>query len=312
VSKVLNGRAGVGEETRRRVEALLRDHGYRRPTPLEYTRSLQLVFHGMLGSIAIEIMRGVEEVARTRDLLVGFTDVTPQLAAGTPWVEPMLLRRPTAVIAVSSSLTADHGELLKANGIPLVSVDPTGDVYPMPTVGSTNWSGGLAATRHLLDLGHRRIGLLTGPPKDLSARARVDGFRAALDNAGVPFDESLVRTGTFLVSQGLELGLELLRLRQPPTAIVCGNDLQAMGVYQAALKAGRRIPDDLSVVGFDDIDQASWLAPPLTTVRQPFWEMGAAAARLALALAGGETPAETRYEVGTTLIVRESTAPRRG
>lgn len=301
----------MGEQTRRRVETLLRDHGYRRPIPIRMTQGIEVVFFGMLGSIAVDILRGVEEVAGARDLTVGFTDVERRVAAGQPWVEPLLLRRPTGVITVFSGVTAEHRDLLSASGIPLVALDPTGDLYPIPAVGSSNWGGALAATRHLLDLGHRRIGAITGPVKDLSSRARLDGFRAALDNAGVPCDERLVRHGVFTFEQGRDLGLELLRLPEPPTAVVCGDDLQAFGVYEAARLTGVRIPDDLSVVGFDDIDQAAWTAPPLTTVRQPFTEMGATAARLVLALPDGEPLIQSRYELGTSLILRASTAPPR-
>jgi DNA-binding LacI/PurR family transcriptional regulator len=308
VSKVLNGRAGVGADTRQRVEALLRDYGYRRPKPVDALPTIEVVFYAMLSSIAIEILRGVEEVAGPRDLTVGFTDVARCVDTGQPWAEPLVLRRPTGVIAVFSGITAEHRTLLEASGIPLVALDPTGDLHPTPSVGSTNWSGGLAAARHLLDLGHRRIAVITGPVKDLSSRARLDGFRAALDTAGVPFDERLMRNGVFTADQGRDLGLELLRLPDPPTGVVCGDDLQAFGVYQAARLTGRRIPDDLSVVGFDDVDHAAWVVPPLTTVHQPFAEMGATAARMALALADGDALRQPRVELSTSLVVRGSSA----
>lgn len=311
VSKVLNGRAGVGETTRRRVEALLRDHGYRRPVPGETSHSIEVVFYGLLSYIAVEIMHGVQTVTSTRDLAVGFTGVRQQIAAGVPWVEPLLLRRPTGIIVAFSGVTANHRQTLETSGIPLVALDPSGDMHPMISVGSTNWSGALDATRHLLDIGHRRIGVITGPVKDLSARARWDGFRAALDAADVPFDPGLSRHGVFTFEQGRDLGLELLRLADPPTAVVCGNDLQALGVYEAARLAGLRIPDDISVVGFDDIEQCAWVGPPLTTVRQPFAEMGAMAAQVLLAIGDGQPPEQTRIELGTTLIVRASTAPPR-
>jgi DNA-binding LacI/PurR family transcriptional regulator len=301
----------VGAQTRERVEALLRDHGYRRPIPVRLTQSVEVMFYAMLGSIAVDILRGVEEVAGARDLTVGFTDVNRRLSAGLPWVEPLLLRRPTGVIVAFSGVTVKHRELLTASGIPLVALDPTGDLYPTPTVASSNWSGALTATRHLLDLGHRRIAVITGPVKDLSSRARLDGFRAALDNVGVTLDERLVRNGVFTFEQGRDLGTELLGLPDPPTAVACGDDLQAFGVYEAARRAALRIPEDLSVVGFDDVDQATWVAPALTTVRQPFTEMGATAARLVLALADGKLLTQTRYELGTTLVVRGSTAPPR-
>ncbi|SCF06048.1 transcriptional regulator, LacI family [Micromonospora matsumotoense] len=311
VSKVLNGRRGVGEQTRQRVEALLRDHGYRRRPASSVTPCIEVVFHQMLSSIAMPILRGVQEVTGPRDHTVGFTDVQHSLRAGRPWVESLLLRQPAAVITVFSLVTAEDGARFAAAGIPLVAVDPIGNLFPVPAVGSSNWSGALSATRHLLDLGHRRIGVLTGPVRDLSARARRDGFRAALDYAGVPFDERLERSGVFTFEEGRRLGAELLVRPEPPTAVVCGNDLQALGVYAAAREADLRIPDDLSVVGFDDVDEAAWLTPALTTVRQPFGEIGATAARLALSLADGHPLAQDRYELGTSLVVRGSTAPPR-
>lgn len=309
VSKVLNGRRGVGEQTRQRVEALLRDHGYRRRPTTDPALCVEVVFHQMLSSIALQVLRGVQEVAGAHDHTVGFTAVHRLVATGQPWAEQLLARQPTAVITVFSLVTAEDDERFAAEGIPLVAIDPLGDLFPTPAVGSNNWSGALAATRHLLDLGHRRIGLLTGPVRDLSARARVDGFRAALDYAGVPFDPDLERRGEFTFEDGRDLGAQLLARPDPPTAVVCGDDLQAMGVYAAARDAGLRIPDDLSVVGFDDVEQAAWLAPSLTTVRQPFAEIGATAARLALTMADGRAPAQERYELGTTLVVRASTAP---
>ncbi|MCT2278994.1 LacI family DNA-binding transcriptional regulator [Micromonospora chalcea] len=309
VSKVLNGRRGVGEQTRQRVEALLRDHGYRRRQATGAALCIEVVFHRMLSSIAMQILRGVQEVAGAHDHTVGFTDVHRLVSAGLPWADQLLVRQPTAVIAAFSLITAEDGERFAADGIPLVAVDPIGDLFPAPAVGTNNWSGALAATRHLLDLGHRRIGVITGPVRDLSARARLDGFHAALDYAGVPFDQSLERRGVFTFENGRDLAAQLLARPDPPTALVCGDDLQAMGVYAAARAAGLRIPDDLSVVGFDDVEQAAWLAPPLTTVRQPFAEIGATAARLALTMADGRAPAQERYELGTTLVVRGSTAP---
>jgi len=199
---------------------------------------------------------------------------------------------------------------LAGAGIPLVVLDPNGVPNDeVPSVGSTNWIGGLSATRHLLELGHRRIAVITGPKWALSSRARLDGYRAALDAAGVPVDPALIREGTFEIADGLTHTNELLRLADPPTAIFAFNDGMAIGVYHAVSQADLRVPRDLSVVGFDDyqpLDQ--WLVPPLTTVRQPLSEMGAAAARMALDLAQGTVPQPRRLELATELVVRASTA----
>ncbi|GAA3451752.1 LacI family DNA-binding transcriptional regulator [Dactylosporangium matsuzakiense] len=309
VSKVLNGRSGVGESTRRRVETLLREHGYRRPSGPPGTAGIEVLMSGMLGSIAIEVVRGIEDVAATRDLTVSLTDIRRRAAAGQSWIEPLLLRRPVGVVAAFAGFTTEHLELLDASGIPVVTLDPVVDQHRTPSVGCNNWSGALAATRHLLDLGHHRIAVITGPVKDLASRARFDGFRAALDAAEVPYDETLRRSGVFTFEDGRDLALEVLSHPDRPTAVVCGDDLQALGVYEAARLRDLRIPGDLSVVGFDDIEHCSWAGPPMTTVRQPFAELGAAAARLVLSLAAGDKPSAHRVELAATLVVRASTAP---
>lgn len=313
VSKVLNGRSGIALDTRERVEALLREHGYRRSDGTSAAPIVEVAFSGMESHLAIEIMRGVEDVVRERGLTVGFTDLQGNPArAGRRSADQLLSRRPTGVIAVHSAYRNRHYEQLTASGVPLVVLDPTGEpVHQTPSVGATNWSGGIAAARHLLDLGHRRIGVITGPAAYMCARARLEAARAAMETAGLSLDPALVRTGTFVFEDGLELGRQLLELPERPTAVLCGNDLQALGVYEAARRAGIRIPDELSVVGFDDIEVARWCGPPLTSVRQPFAGMGAAAAEMVMRLATGQ-PFESRVELATSLVVRESTAPPAG
>jgi len=255
---------------------------------------------------------GVEQVARENDLAVVLSEMQGRRTPGRGWIEGVLTRRPAGVIAVFSDLSESLRAQLHTRGIPLVVVDPTGEpLHDTPSVGATNWSGGLAATRHLLGLGHRRIGVISGPEEILCSRARLDGYRAAMDAAGVPVDPALIRCGAFHVNEGIDEGRALLRLHDRPTAIFAGNDLQAFGVYQAAREARLHIPEDLSVVGFDDLPVAKWVGPPLTTIRQPLSQMAVTAARLVLALARGEQPSQTRLELATELVIRESTAPPR-
>jgi LacI family transcriptional regulator len=311
VSKVINGRADVSLETRQRVEAVIREHGYERsaksvrPAPL-----LEVIFHELESDWALEIIMGVEQVARENDLAVVLSEMQGRRTPGRTWIEGVVARRPTGIIAVLSDLSEGQRALLRSRNIPLVVVDPTGEpLHDTPSIGATNWSGGLAATRHLLGLGHRRIGVISGPERILCSRARLDGYRAAMDEAGVRVDPELVRDGSFHVAEGITEGRALLQLPDPPTAIFAGNDLQALGVYQAAREARLHIPEELSVVGFDDLPVATWVGPPLTTVRQPLAQMAIAGARLALRLARGERPTQTRVELATELVIRESTAP---
>jgi DNA-binding LacI/PurR family transcriptional regulator len=303
---VINGRSGVALSTRQRVEAVIREHGYQRPDSVEPVAILELVFHALESLWALEIIRGVEQVAREHELAVVLTEMQGRLTPGRAWTEQVLTRRPTGVVAVFSELTVAQQSQLATRGIPLVVLDPTGEpLHETPSVGATNWSGGLAATRHLLDLGHRRIAMISGPPEWPCCRARLDGYRAAMDAAGAT---PLVRVSTLYVEGGLRDARELLRLPEPPTAIFAANDLQALGVYEAARQAGVRIPEELSVVGFDDLSFTQWSGPPMTTVHQPLVQMGAAAANLVLALAAGQQPEHTRIELATTLMIRSSTA----
>ena len=202
---------------------------------------------------------------------------------------------------------------LAAKGVPLVVIDsPVEPGDGVRSVASTNWQGGLSATRHLLELGHRRIAAISGPLPVWSARSRLDGYRAALLRAGLSPDESLVRDGEFSARAGRTQALSLLDLPEPPTAIVAGNDGQAFGVLQALAERGLRAPFDVSVTGFDDVSVARWAAPELTTVRQPLAAMAATAFRmLRLVTAGGAAQPE-QVELATTLVVRESTAPPSG
>ncbi|MYS53740.1 substrate-binding domain-containing protein, partial [Streptomyces sp. SID6013] len=158
-------------------------------------------------------------------------------------------------------------------------------------------------------LGHRRIGLIAGPPRLLCSRARHDGYRAALHGAGVAVDDSLVVPGDFRHESGFTACDALLGLPEPPTAVFAASDQMALGAIEALRRRGLRVPQDMSVVGFDDLPEVRWSAPPLTTVRQPLAEMGKVAARTVLRPARDERPDPLRVELGTELVVRSSTAP---
>ncbi|MBM9509699.1 LacI family DNA-binding transcriptional regulator [Actinacidiphila acididurans] len=313
VSKVLNGRGDVAPATRSKVEELLRRHGYQRrrgsvqPAPL-----IDLVFHELESSWAMEVIRGVENVARDEGLSVVLSESAGRLSPGQTWVDGVLARRPTGVILVLSGLEAAQRAQLTSRDIPFVVLDPAGDPgEDVPAIGATNWQGGVAATRHLLELGHRRIGVIGGPSGIMCSRARIDGYRAALETAGIAFDPDLVRLGTFHHEAGYAEGLALLRMPDRPTAIFTGNDIQALGLYEAARELGLRIPHHVSVVGFDDLPVARWISPPLTTVRQPLTEMAEAAARLVVDLSRGRQPSTLRVDLATRLVERASSAAPR-
>src|SRR5579862_5384772 len=311
VSKVVNGRPDVAPSTRARVEQLLDQHQYPRNGQRAQRRSglIDLVFNGLDSPWAVEILRGVEDWGAEHSTAIAVSSVRHGDARPASWTSAIASHHSDGVILVTTTLTTAQVGQLRGAGIPLVVIDPANTPPPdIPSVGATNWAGGMAATEHLLSLGHRRIGAITGPADYLCSRARVDGYRSALERAGVEFDQALVRHGDFQHEGGFARGGELLDLAERPTAIFAGSDQQALGVYEAARQRGLRIPQDLSVVGFDDLPVARWVPPPLTTVRQPLAEMGRAAAQMLGDLIEGTPLRLSRVELSTELIVRESTA----
>jgi len=311
VSKVVNGRPDVAAATRARVEQLLDLHHYTRTAGRKRRKSglVDLVLAGLDSPWAVEILRGVEAWGAAHETGVAVSAVRHGNARPASWTSGLASHETDGVILVTSELTRAQLEQLRGAGLPLVVVDPVNPPPPdLPSVGATNWAGGLAATEHLLSLGHRRIGAITGPADHLCSRARADGYRSALEREGIKFDPDLLRNGDFRHEGGFSRASELLGLADPPTAIFAGNDEQAFGVYEAARQRGLRVPQDLSVVGFDDLPVARWVSPPLTTVRQPLAEMGLAAAQMLGELIDGLPLPSTRVELATELIVRESTA----
>lgn len=310
ISKVLNGHPDVAAPTRARVEEHLALHGYTRRGSRQQARFIELVFRDLEPSWSVEVIDGVEKVTKASGLSVVLTVGEDNGSPGTDWLEGVLQRRPLGVVLVISDLPLPYRDKLRSRGIPFVIIDPGGDPAPdEPAVGSTNWDGGLIATRHLIELGHRRIAMITGPEDMMCSHARVDGYRSAMSTAGLEIDPAWIRYGDFHPTGGDLHARELLALPEPPTAIFAGSDLQAFGVIAAATQAGLRVPDDLSVVGYDDISLSRWMNPPLTTVHQPLRLMAETATRLVVRLAAGETPETLRMDLATQLVVRGSTAP---
>lgn len=311
VSKVLNGRSDVSAATRGRVEELLADAGYRRRGSTAASNALiELVFHELESAWSMEIIKGVEDVARAHGLSVVLTESGSRHAPAADWIDGVLQRRPVGVVLVFSAIADQYREVLRARSIPFVIIDPAGDPTPdVPSVGSANWSGGLMATRHLIELGHRRIAAITGPDDMMCSHARIDGFRSAMTAAGLSIDPDWIRFGDFHTSGGREHGRDLLDRADRPTAIFAGSDLQALGVLEAMRQLGLSAPADVSIVGYDDIPLATWVSPRLTTVHQPLRRMAEEATRLVLRMRQPGSEGVTRLDLATDLVVRESTAP---
>jgi LacI family transcriptional regulator, xylobiose transport system transcriptional regulator len=313
ISKVLNGRSDVSSATRARVESLLVEHGYaRRNAGQSRAALIELVFHEFESAWSMEIIRGVEDVATENGMSVVLTQSGSRHAPGPEWIEGVLRRRPVGVVLVFSGLPDHYRQALKSRAIPFVIIDPAGDPSPdVPSVGSANWSGGLMATRHLIDLGHERIAAITGPDDMMCSHARIDGFRSAMTAAGLTIRPDWIRFGDFHLEGGRRHARELLRDDERPTAIFAGSDLQALGVLEVARAHGLNVPDDLSIVGYDDVPMARWVSPTLTTIHQPLKRMAEEASRLIIRMSKAPLDSVPRMDLATSLVIRESTAPPR-
>jgi LacI family transcriptional regulator, galactose operon repressor len=213
------------------------------------------------------------------------------------------------IVILPETSSADLVEVV-ADGHPLVVIDPLVALDErIPSVAATHRSGADQAMRHLLELGHRRIAAIAGPPGWMATEERRRGYRAALEASRIAHDPELEVDADFEIGPGAEAAASLLRLPEPPTAIFAFNDAIAIGAMRAARERGLRVPEDVSVVGFDDIKYATIVTPALTTVRQPLAEMGRAAVRLLLELVECRASETHHVELITRLAVRDSTAP---
>ena len=318
-SKVVNGREDVAPETRRRVTEALDRLGYVRRPRFDAARApgmVDLVVHALDSSWTGAVLHGVEQAAHDAGLDVVVSAALGRSRAGRPergWLDKLTARGSAGVLFNLAELTESQYAWLEQHRIPFVMIDPV--VEPPPgvvSVGAANWQGGVTATEHLLSLGHERIAVITGRRRTMCSGARLAGYRSALASAGLPHRPEYIRHAGFDEAVARRHMRELLDLSQPPTAVFVCSDRMALGVYDAVAERGLRVPDDVSVVGFDDLPEARWAAPALTTVRQPLSEMAATALRLLVRMMDGDRPESTRTELSTRLVPRDSTAPPRG
>ncbi|AZS38107.1 HTH-type transcriptional repressor CytR [Microbacterium lemovicicum] len=308
VSKAVNGRYGVAEGTAQRVLAEVERLGYASSLVASSMRARQTGVIGVLvpdfEPFTAEILKGVSAgLAGSPYDVLAYAGVRHHASAG--WEKRSLQRLSgtliDAAIMVTPTVIAPSAE------IPIVAVDPHTGHGDLPTVESDSFGGAVEATRYLVELGHRRIGFLAGRPDLRSAKLREAGYRQALTDAGIDFDPRLVEVGRYEPEAAGDAARTLLGGARP-TAVFAANDLSALAVLGVAAELGLRVPEDLSVVGFDDIPEASRRLPALTTVRQPMHRLGRIAAELAMALMAGETPAQTSILLPTRLVPRATTA----
>jgi len=316
VSRVLNQKPDVSAQTRARIlEILERRQFVRDPVAAALAggraSAIGLLMPRLEFGWATEVIVGVGEAAAAhqRPLLLATTVYQERNEA--QWIRLFQSRLVAGVIAILAT-AASVARLKQAfdERLPLVLVDYEGHEAPFPRVEAANYDGTRRAVRHLIELGHTRIGYITGNANYGCAHARLAAYRDTTRSAGADCDPELVVEGDFTEYSGYAGAKRLLSLGEPPTAIVCANDLSAFGCLKALREAGLRVPQDVSVVGFDDVPGAERSEPPLTTVKQPLRDMGRSAFELLLRyLDGKATPEPVVLTMPTELIVRASTAP---
>lgn len=316
VSRVVNGYAHVNTSTRARVQATMLELGYvahvtARALASGRTQAVGLLAQEIDNPFFSAVIKGVDQEISSAnyDLLLCTThsrrekeaEYVARLAHGM--VDGLLIVLPTRL--------PDYVAHLRAENYPFVLIDHDSDAPGCNVVNAANRAGAREGIAHLIGLGHRRIGFISGRADVGASHERCAGYRDALRDAGLPWDDALVVEGDFLEARGYAAAGELLALPDPPTAIFASSDMAAFGVLGAAHDAGLQVPRDLSVLGFDDIVEASYPGAALSTVRQPLREMGRVAVQRLLSLLADPSQPPARVVMDTELVIRQTTAAPR-
>jgi len=314
VSRVLNGRGDVSEETRELVSRVIRENGY---TANRNARGLSNGRTGLVGVLVplvypayfSGILAGAAEALSEREFQIVLSPTGGEHEREVSIVDRLHGLTDGAMIILPEE-SSEELERLLDSGFRFVVLDPLMPLNErIPSVSAAHMSGADQAMKHLLDLGHRRVAQITGPRGWVATEDRRRGYRAALAASGILPDPTLEREAEPEIDPGRAAAEQLLGLSEPPTAIFAFNDNIAIGAIQAARARGLRVPEELSVVGFDDVEHATIVTPALTTVRQPLAEMGRTGVSLLMRLLEGQRFETLHVELATRLVVRDSTAP---
>lgn len=308
VSRVLNGKVDVAKDTQDRILTVIEDLGFTTNLAARSMRSqkknlIGLIMPDIAYPFAIEVMKGVNRaIAESEfDLLVYTTgDVrkSGRAFAEKKYVSLLTNSISDGVIIVASVVAEFNTDE------PIVAIDPVMSKPNYPSVHATNYQGSIEAMEYLLGLGHKRIGYISGRAELESSNRRLSGYRDSLKKAGIQVDEKLIASGEYTTQTGIKCARELLSLENRPTAIFASNDQMAMGVFQVAQEMGIRIPEDLSLIGFDNIPESKYLG--LATVDQFICEMGYTATEMLIKIINGIPLEDQTYRMQTKLIVRNS------
>lgn len=313
VSRIINNKAeGIRQETRERVLKVIEEMNYRpnsiaRSMVTKRTNTIGLIIPSITNPFFPEVVRGVEDVANASQYNVFLGNTDSSFRKEVDYLELMKEKNVDGIIFTGPHESQDEEfyDSMQEYKIPIVLMDRGQQVEHFSGVYTDNVKGGYLATKHLLDLSHRRIGLITGPSNTFSSHERLQGCVKALHEYGLPVDESLILSGNYLLEEGYEAAKVLLQ--KQVTAIFAFNDLMAYGVYRAAFEMGLSVPEDLSVVGYDNLPYNQLLVPPLTTIDQSAYQMGETAAKLLLNELNNKKAEKKQVIKEPTLIIKGST-----
>ncbi|MBA4420296.1 MAG: LacI family transcriptional regulator [Anaerolinea sp.] len=311
VSHVANNTRFVSEDVRERVKTAMRELNYR-PNALARslrrgeTHTLGLILPDSSNPFFAEVGHAIESEAFALGYSVILCNTDNDENKERIYTEVLENKQLDGIIFVGAGENRESISQIVKNGLPLVVVDREMGNLELDTVTTENYQGGLLATQHLISLGHKVIGCITGPSNITPSADRVTGYRAALQQAGIPIEESLIARGDFHASSGYSAALQLLAHDPRPTAIFVCNDIMAIGALRAAAQLSLSVPENVAIVGFDDIELASYTTPPLTTVAQPKQEIGQLAVKLIFERMGNPSLPPRRIILSTQLVIRES------
>ena len=314
-SKAINGRGDIADHTRSAVLEAAAALGYfpsRRLDPDSARPTVTVITDSIDAFYGVEVLRGmVEEGARRGIDIIPHIESESFRPASSPneWESMHLSPRSIGIVILVYRARGPVFEVAKRRGIPIIAIDP----YEMSkhadvTISATNWEGGKTATEHLIELGHRRIALINGLPEFLPGIERMHGYRAALEEAGISGNDDLIFDGRFTFGSGFDAAEEVMRLPIPPTAVFALSDRMALGAIRSFETHGVRVPDDISVIGFDNSPGTELMTPALTTIAQPLSDMGRLAVRTLKDMSAGHSPTSRRVKLATGLVIRSSTA----
>ena len=316
VSRALNRPEMVAEKTRKRVVAAAEKAGYAgnylaRNLRVRRTSNVVVLVPNIANPFFSEIIRGIERVAQGLGYCVLLGDTQDSPAREQAYEDMLATKRADGLISLSATSPKVTKGASAADFLdqPIVNACECPEGTPVRTVQLDNIGAARKATEYLISLGHRRIGFVTGPPASPLTQSRLAGYRAAMELAGIECAENLVVRGDFSIQSGIVAAQQLLSADQPPTAIFCSNDEMALGAMSTLKARGYLIPEQISVMGFDNILFSQYFDPPLTTVAQPMQEIGKRAMTMLADILAGNPPAVKDVILPFELVVRASTAP---